>query len=159
MKDYKEQCRAKWKDVEKLMDVIKYEKLNNYQMQKSYEWKLCKKEISISVVMETDGGEKYQGIYYGCKACKKVKIEHIVEDLNIKVVKHDFVKDYLIPHGVLNDSVDDMFLMDDGRTSDDDTYWLFWIRLDERYPAIEALFGSLVLLKALEQQGWTIKNI
>lgn len=163
MKDYKEQCQAKWKELE---SIIGFESDKGDSGKRFfYKKDLTKNNLEISLQIEYDENEFYTGIIYGIRAKEGIhsKLDQI---LDLSAIKELYYKYYWKCREMLPKStLDTVFLQGephkskDKKETDEQYYWPLWIRLEEKYPAEEALFGSLVLLKALEQQGWTIKNI
>lgn len=163
MKDYKEQCQAKWKELE---SIIGFESDKGDSGKRFfYNKDLTKNNLEISLQIEYDENEFYTGIIYGIRAKEEI---HSTLDKVLKInrIKNLYYECYWKYKETLSKrTLDIVFLRGEPHKSKAEKenseyyYWPLWIRLEEKYPTVEALFGSLVLLKALEQQGWTIKNI
>lgn len=155
--DYNKVCEGKWKDLESVI-LRKSEKRDKRWF---YKWSLKKEDIEISVQIEYEVGE-YRGITYGVrvKDCYKTKLESYM-DLS-KIKKRYYIDYWRYREKCDIQALDNVFLMAESKESKEPEekneyyYWPLWIRLEEKYPAIEALFGVLVLLKALREQSWTL---
>lgn len=119
-----------------------------------YELNLKNNSITLSVVIEYDGGKPEYGIYYGLRTQKGNSISNVILD----VVKSDYCINYWKSRNPTDsiDCIKNVFLPDDGEISEDDTYWPFWIRLEEKYDIDEAFAGIKIIFDSLIRQGFEI---
>lgn len=149
-----EHYKMKWDKCSLLVNDTFNLKYESNGLREWYELNLKNDSIALSVVIEYDGGKPGYGIYYGIR----LKKANSIPDKILDTVKLDYLKNYWSgrnPTDAIN-CVKNVFLPDNGETSEDGTYWTFWIRLEEKYDIDEAFVGIKVILDSLIQQGFKI---
>lgn len=172
-KTYKQICEEKWKELEQIMGRKSKRGDGGYRW--FYNWDFKKKDLEISVQIEYDTREFYTGITYGIRAKyeyyaglnKRLKFTG-AEGLEDFYYKYYWRLREILPKSAMrrvflcgepHESRDRKENENQGNQGKKEYYWPLWIRLEEKYPAIEVLWGTIVLLKALIAQGWTISKI
>lgn len=149
-----EYYKTKWNKLNPLINDMFGLKYVSDGLREWFGLNLKNDNIALSVVIEYDGGKPEYGIYYGLRTPKGNSVSNAILD----TVKSDYCINYWKNRN-LTDSIDcvkTIFLPDDGETSEDGTYWPFWIRLEEKYDIDEAFAGIKVILDSLIQQGFDI---
>lgn len=109
------------------------------------------KEVSLEIVIELDEGRPAYGIYYGCRMQKGSDISDILQDIKQYFFEHYW--EMRNPGFSIND-LGNVFLPDKGKVSENETYWPFWIRLEEKYDITEAIKAVETTLQILRQKGF-----
>lgn len=168
--NYSSQCEKKWNELKiiipELMKVQECQDCRGRALERliAFKWVLVKKtideaELELTVLIEYDYKFSETGIYYGCRVDnvdeEKIKIFNDADIININKIKEDYYHQYWVQREHLPiEEMENIFLPGDIKNLD---YWVFWIRLEEKEPAQEALFGVITIIKSLKGQGWSIK--
>lgn len=108
----------------------------------------------VYVLVEYDNTERYSknykyGIYIGVKADSN----EIVSDVDISLIWEKYQKKVLRSNKYQKDNV---FLDGDVNTSDEDSYWVFWVHLEDKYELIDAYKPISVIVESLINQGFCL---
>lgn len=156
MNDASQQWQEKWKN---LYSFFPQKKEIVVQNEIYYHWELSKGKIKIEVVIELDK-KGYCGIYYGCRTMKKNQQKLTSPTFDIPKIKDDYFTSYWSIRNPSNsrEDIENVFLLDNGHASKE-TFWPFWIRLEEKHPIKEAIDASIIIIESLKAQGWTLISI
>lgn len=154
MNDAKQQWQEKWGHLRSLFEKVKFNPSDNEDYY-CY-WNFSKDNIELEVVIEFDR-RNYTGIYYGCRAKKADESKFTSPIFDNSKIKDDYFKKYWSTRNPSNtrEDMEHVFLLDDGTTGKETgTYWPFWIKLEDKYPVIEAIVATEVIIASLKAQGW-----
>ena len=108
------------------------------------------KKVSVRIEYDnTDGCSKnYKyGIYMG------IKSDQVISDIRISLIWEKYQEIILRSCGF---QMGNVFLHGDTNSSKDDSYWAFWLHLEDKYDLVDAFEPMSLIVDSLIAQGFTL---
>ncbi len=108
-------------------------------------------KMIVSVKVEYDNTVRYSknykyGIYLGivCDA------DSVIQDIDINLIWEKYQDRIYIYRR------ENVFLHGDTNSSKDDSYWVFWLHLEDKYDLVDAFEPMSLIVDSLIEQGFTL---
>jgi len=109
-------------------------------------------EMKVSVRIEYDNTDRCSknykyGIYLG------IKSDQEISDIRIPLIWEKYQEKILRSCGF---QMENVFLHGDTNSSKDDSYWAFWLHLEDTYDLVDAFEPMSLIVDSLIEQGFTL---